>query len=379
VTSDAINSTTPLQFSSTDDATGLILDQVTVNPLTGPPSETANGSISFSDVDAGDTHTASFQPQGNNYVGTFSLDPVTESGGSGSVAWHFAVNNSDIEFLAQGQSLTQVYSVFVADTQGLLAEQDVFVTINGVNDPPTATGQTIVTDVGPNGTVNIPDWALLNSASDPDTTDTLSVVNVSGGTGGTAVQQSGVVSFTDDATLGGSFGYSVSDGKVATSPVTATINNNASNATSLTAASGDSILIASNGTETLTGGSGNDVLIGGAGAHTLTGGGGSDIFGFLSPTDGTDTITDFNNTSAHDLIGVSASGFGGGLVAGMDVTGVFETSGDNAFQSTASLFHFDTANATLYYSASGTTGSEVALAQLPQGTTLHPNDLRIVS
>ena len=45
----------------------------------------------------------------SGYVGTFSLDPVSESGGSGSLAWHYSVNNSDIQFLAQGQTLVQTY------------------------------------------------------------------------------------------------------------------------------------------------------------------------------------------------------------------------------------------------------------------------------
>ena len=63
----------------------------------------------------------------------------------------------------------------------------------------------------------------------------------------------------------------------------------------------------------------------------MTGGGGNDTFAFLHTTDGLATITDFNNTTAHDHIAVSASGFGGGLTAGMDVTPIFETSGDNQF------------------------------------------------
>ncbi len=34
-------------------------------------------SIAFADVETGDTHTASFVPQDGDYVGTFSLDPVS--------------------------------------------------------------------------------------------------------------------------------------------------------------------------------------------------------------------------------------------------------------------------------------------------------------
>ena len=111
---------------------------------------------------------------------------------------------------------------------------------------------------------------------------------------------------------------------------------------------------------------------------SMSGGGGNDIFAFLHTTDGTATITDFNNTTGHDHIAVSASGFGGGLTAGMDVTPVFESSADNQFSGFGPEFHFDTGNQTLYFSADGTTASEQALAQVQAGVTLHPHDVLIV-
>ena len=153
----------------------------------------------------------------------------------------------------------------------------------------------------------------------------------------------GDVFFIDDATLGGSFTYTTSDG-IATSgnAATATVINNATSATSLTGTSGDDIIIATNGTETLNGGGGNDILVGNSGSHVMTGGSGNDSFAFLQTTDGPGTITDFNNTTEHDHIAISASGFGGGLTAGMDVTPVFETSGDNQFSGFGAEFHFDT-------------------------------------
>ena len=91
-----------------------------------------------------------------------------------------------------------------------------------------------------------------------------------------------------------------------------------------------------------------------------------------------DTITDFNNTAGQDHIAVSASGFGAGLTAGMDVTPIFETSGDNLFSGSGAEFHFDTANQTLCFSANGTTASEMALAQVQAGVMIHPHDVLIV-
>jgi VCBS repeat-containing protein len=377
VVGDPSLSSTTLEFTYNDDGNTLFLDQVSVSPASGPATESSSGSISFTDAETGDTHSASFSPQDSGYVGTFTLDPVTESSGSGSLAWHFTVDNSAIQFLAQGQVLTQDYLVSVTDNHGLSAVQDVTITINGTNDAPTAVNENVITDVGPNGTVDIPAWALGANDTDPDTTDHVSANNVVTSTGGNAVS-SGDVFFTDDATPGGSFTYTSSDG-IATSAnaATATVINNATTATSLTGTSGDDVLIATNGTESLSGGGGNDVLIGNNGSHVMTGGSGNDNFAFLNSSNGQMIITDFNNTTEHDHIAVSANGVGGGLTAGMDVTPIFETSGDDQFQGIGK-FHFDTANQTLYFSPDGTTASAISVAQVQAGVTINPHDLLIV-
>ena len=378
VVGDPSNSATPLQFTYTDDGTAMYLDNVSVSPETAPATETTGGSISFADVETADTHTTSFTPVDNNYVGTFSLDPVTESGGTGSVGWHFTVNNADIQYLAQGQTLTQDYLVSVTDNHGASTVQDVTVTINGVNEAPTAVSENVITDAGASGTVDIPAWALAANDTDPDTTDHVSVNSITSSTGGTAIQF-GDVFFIDDATPGGSFTYnSTDDIAVSSNTATATVINNPASSTSLTASSGDNILIATNGTETMTGGTGNDIFFGNSGSHVMTGGGGNNTFAFMHTTDGPATITDFNNVTAQDHIAVSASSFGGGLTAGMDVTPIFETTANNQFSGTGAEFHFDTANQTLYYSADGTTASEMTLAQVQPGVTLHPHDVLIV-
>jgi hypothetical protein len=59
----------------------------------------------------------------------------------------------------------------------------------------------------------------------------------------------------------------------------------------------------------------------------------------------------------------------------MDATPAFETSGDDQFSGFGAVFHFDTANHTLYYSADGTTASEIALAQVQAGVVLTAHDL----
>ena len=62
----------------------------------------------------------------------------------------------------------------------------------------------------------------------------------------------------------------------------------------------------------------------------------------------------------------------------MDVTPIFETSNDNQFSGQGPLFHFDTANDTLYFSATGTSDSEIVLALVQPGVTIHAHDILIV-
>jgi VCBS repeat-containing protein len=379
VVGDASLSSTTLSFTYNDDGNALFLDNVSVSAATGPATESANGNVTFSDVETGDTHTASFNPQDSGYVGTFSLDPVSESAGAGSVAWHYTVNNADIQFLAQGQQLTQTYSVLVTDNHGVSAEQDVTVTISGTNDAPTAVDDTVITDVGPNGAVIIAPWALGANDTDPDTIDPHFVNSIGTSTGGTAGGIFGAVFFQDDTTLGGSFTYNAADGHTTSSNfATATVVNNATTTTTLNGTGANEILIATQGNEALNGGGGNDILFGNDGSHVLTGGSGNDTFAFQTQPTGTNVITDFNNTSEHDHIAIGANSFGGGLVAGQDVSSIFETSGDDQFSGSGAEFQFDTANQTLYFSSDGTQTSAIAVVQLQAGVLLNPHDLLIV-
>ncbi len=72
------------------------------------------------------------------------------------------------------------------------------------------------------------------------------------------------------------------------------------------------------GNGTLTGGASNDLLDGGVGNDILTSGTGADTFVLNQPGQGIDQIKDFSVT--EDVLQVSASVFGGGLVAGQFIT-----------------------------------------------------------
>jgi VCBS repeat-containing protein len=137
-----------LAFTYNDDGTAMHVDQISVDPETAPPTESTAGSIAFADVQAGKTHTAGFVPLEAGDVGTFSLDPINDGGGSGSVAWHFTVNNADIAFLAPGQTLTQDCAVTVADNFGGTAVQDVAVVIHGTSPQNLTVNPGATLDIG---------------------------------------------------------------------------------------------------------------------------------------------------------------------------------------------------------------------------------------
>jgi len=79
-----------------------------------------------------DTLSASFTAKGSDYVGTFTLDPLTKSNGAASLGFHFDLGNDQIN-LAPGQILTQSYGVTVADAQNpaMNVNQTVSVTVGG--------------------------------------------------------------------------------------------------------------------------------------------------------------------------------------------------------------------------------------------------------
>ena len=66
------------------------------------------------------------------------------------------------------------------------------------------------------------------------------------------------------------------------------------------------------------------------------------------------------------------------MAAGMDVTPLLETSGDNQFSGGGPEFHCDTGNQTLYFSFDGTTASAIMVATIQAGVTLSSHDLLIV-
>ena len=127
-------------FTVTNDNSGGvdIADPPTTSVTTADPSVTgspaADGVISFALADppspSGNPANASFTPEGSGYIGAFSLDPVSESNGSGTVGWQFQLGNDQIN-LPLGQTETQSYGVTVANGQNTVVNETVSVSIGG--------------------------------------------------------------------------------------------------------------------------------------------------------------------------------------------------------------------------------------------------------
>ncbi len=103
-----------------------------------------SGEIVFADMDLSDLHKVAFVAADANEteLGTFSvkLDPDTKT-----VSWNFEVADSAVDYLAQGQEVTQSYTVTVDDGQGGTVDQVVSIIITGTNDMPALVSAT--TDV----------------------------------------------------------------------------------------------------------------------------------------------------------------------------------------------------------------------------------------
>ncbi len=134
------------------------------------------------------------------------------------------------------------------------------------------------------------------------------------------------------------------------------------------------------GNDILVGGPGNDTLTGGLGADTLTGGAGQDHFVYQSATEGGDTIKDFS--VAEDSLNFSASGFGGGLVAGQQlVAGTnFVADANPAATSETGTFLFNTGTHDLAWDFDGSgAGAPVQIAHFDTDVSLTITHFEIIA
>lgn len=103
-------------------------------------SHTATGTLTYVDADSGQVHTAAVKPQGNSYLGTFTLN-TNNIDSAGAVGWSFSVSDSAIDYLKAGQTLMQKYDVAIDDGHGGSTTQTVTVTLVGANDAASKLGK----------------------------------------------------------------------------------------------------------------------------------------------------------------------------------------------------------------------------------------------
>src|SRR6185503_10652750 len=213
-TNDAVSITSGAQA-------GAVVEDADATPST-TDSLSATGTISFSDVDLSDTHSASFTAAAGNTtaLGTFSLDPVSEAANAatGSVGWTYSLNNAASQYLADGQSVTETYTVTVNDGHGGHVDQTVTVTITGTNDGPTivaaATDTTgaVTEDLAVNGSGNLTATGTI-TFNDVDLIDVHSttVVAAAGNTLGGTLTMGAVSESASTAAGTAGWTYSVAD------------------------------------------------------------------------------------------------------------------------------------------------------------------------
>ncbi|MBF0628724.1 MAG: calcium-binding protein [Magnetococcales bacterium] len=141
---------------------------------------------------------------------------------------------------------------------------------------------------------------------------------------------------------------------------------------------GNDLLDGNAGADILSGGDGNDQLIGDSGSDTLTGGTGADQFRFIRPSEGSDTITDFNAAQGDKLAFVSPN-FGSLPVRALE-TGRFRASTSGGASNGTQRFLFNTTTGVLKYNPDGN-GSQAAvtIATLRNVSTLSASQIMIVA
>jgi Ca2+-binding RTX toxin-like protein len=139
---------------------------------------------------------------------------------------------------------------------------------------------------------------------------------------------------------------------------------------------GDDAFLGEAGNDTLIGNLGNDVLAGGLGRDVLVGGAGTDGFAFTAPNEGSDRIVDFTRNT--DIIGISATGFGGGLTSNTVLASTQFVLG-TAARDVNDRFIYNRINGALFFDRDGTGAiAQIQIATLNPGLVLTNTSIFVV-
>ena len=183
-----------------------------------------SGDILLTDVDSGGFSAVVAPVSGGTPLGN-----VTTLVSGGTVDWVYEVNNDDVQFLAEGETIIESFIITISDGDGGSVDQLIEITITGQNDDPVANDDTAVISEDAGATV----IDILGNDTDVDTMDVLEVINIdTTGLAGTATLTGGVVSYSPDGQFEAlndgqaateTFTYTISDGNGGTSTATVTV------------------------------------------------------------------------------------------------------------------------------------------------------------
>jgi VCBS repeat-containing protein len=165
---------------SVADLCGVVTEDATI------PSLSDTGTITFDDLDLTDTHSVSVTAGANTLGGVLNAVITTPAtgAGAGTVTWTYTVANSLADHLAQGQTVTETFTIRIADNHGGFIDQVVSVKIIGTNDGPQAVADLGQTTENQSVTIDV-------LANDTDLDDghvlTLTAVSVDPGQGSVSI------------------------------------------------------------------------------------------------------------------------------------------------------------------------------------------------
>ncbi len=126
-----INGNNNAPVISGGEGSGSVTEVVAGTPGENIKTHTAEGTLTFTDIDNSTGHSVTATPKEGGYIGT--LTPTLDTA-TGDIHWEFSANDADLNTLKEGDVVTQVYTITVTDSDGGTAEKDVTITLNGKNE-----------------------------------------------------------------------------------------------------------------------------------------------------------------------------------------------------------------------------------------------------
>src|SRR5262245_16350541 len=211
--------TITVNVTGTNDAPVAVADAAAITEDALPGTVSGNLLTNDTDVDTGDTHRVSAVTGGADggiisptitKVGTYGTLVVTKA--TGAYTYTLANGQANVQALAQGQHVTDVFTYTNSDNHGGSSQSTLTVTVTGTNDAPVAVADvaSITEDALPN-TVN---GNVLTNDTDVDTSDSHSVSAVTGGTdNGTTITKVGTYGTLVITKATGGYTYTLANGQ----------------------------------------------------------------------------------------------------------------------------------------------------------------------